>query len=156
MEVNIIDFNETRVAALEHRGAPDLVNDSVKEFIAWRKQSGLSPINTSLTLGIVYNNPETTEPENFRFDICGSVNAAIPDNPQGVVNKVIPNGRCAVVRHLGPHNRIGDSAYYLYRDWLPSSGEELRDFPLFFHYLNLMPETPEHELVTDVYLPLKG
>ena len=156
MEVKIIDFNETRVAALEHRGAPDLVNDSVKEFIAWRKQSGLSPINTSLTLGIVYNNPETTEPENFRFDICGSVNAAIPDNPQGVVNKVIPNGRCAVVRHLGPHNRIGESAYYLYREWLPNSGEELRDFPLFFHYLNLMPETPEHELVTDVYLPLKG
>ena len=156
MEVNIIDFNETRVAALEHRGAPELVNDSVKEFISWRKQSGFSPINTSLTLGIVYDNPETTKPENFRFDICGSVNAAIPDNPQGVVNKVIPNGRCAVVRHLGPHNRIGESAYYLYREWLPNSGEELRDFPLFFHYLNLMPETPEHELVTDVYLPLKG
>ena len=156
MEVKIIDFNETRVAALEHRGAPELVNDSVKEFISWRKQSGFSPINTSLTLGIVYDNPETTKPENFRFDICGSVNAAIPDNPQGVVNKVIPNGRCAVVRHLGPHNRIGESAYYLYREWLPNSGEELRDFPLFFHYLNLMPETPEHELVTDVYLPLKG
>jgi AraC family transcriptional regulator len=156
MEVTIKEFNETRVAVLEHRGAPELVNNSVKEFIAWRKQSGLSPVTTSLTLGIVYDNPETTEPEEFRFDICGSVNGEIPDNSQGVVNKVIPSGRCAVVRHFGSHNRIGESAYYLYREWLPSSGEELRDFPLFFHYLNLIPETPEHELVTDVYLPLKG
>ena len=31
----------------------------------------------------------------------------------------------------------------------------LRDFPLFFHYLNLKPETTEHELITDIYLPLK-
>lgn len=50
---------------------------------------------------------------------------------------------------------IGECAYYLYRDWLPGSGEELRDFPLFFHYLNLLPETPEQDLVTDVCLPLK-
>jgi len=38
---------------------------------------------------------------------------------------------------------------------LPSSGEELRDFPLYFHYLNLLPDTPENELMTDIYLPLK-
>jgi AraC family transcriptional regulator len=38
---------------------------------------------------------------------------------------------------------------------LPESGEELRDFPLFFNYLNLVPDVAEHELVTDIYLPLK-
>ena len=58
-------------------------------------------------------------------------------------------------RHLGSHMRIGESIYPLYRNWLPGSGEELRDFPLFFHYLNLLPDTPENELVTDIYLPLK-
>jgi AraC family transcriptional regulator len=56
---------------------------------------------------------------------------------------------------LGSHDRLGENIYYLYREWLPGSGEELRDFPLFFHYLNLMPDTPEHELLTDIYLPLK-
>jgi AraC family transcriptional regulator len=43
----------------------------------------------------------------------------------------------------------------LYRDWLPESGEELRDFPLFFHYHNFVHEVAEHELLTDIYLPLK-
>jgi len=155
MQVNIVEFSGTKIAVLEHRGAPETVNDSVKVFIDWRKQSGLSPVNSSRTFGLVYDNPDTTPPEDFRFDICGEVGASVPDNPQGVINKLIPGGRCAVVRHHGSHNRIGECAYYLYRDWLPNSGEDLRDFPLFFHYLNLLPETPEHQLVTDVYLPLK-
>ncbi len=155
MEVNIIEFEETKVAALEHRGALASVNDSVGIFIEWRKASGLSPVMSSSTFGIAYDNPDTTDPEQFRFDICGAVLEDVPANPLGVVNKVIPSGRCAVIRHHGPHDGIGVNAYYLYRVWLPESGEELRDFPLYFHYLNLLPETPEHDLVTDIYLPLK-
>ena len=155
MQVKIIDFEETPVAVLEHRGSPALVNDSARQFIAWRKASGLSPVATSRTFGIAYDDPETTEAAQFRFDICGSVQQPVPENPQGVINKLIPGGRCAVLRHLGSHDHIGESAWYLYREWLPQSGEELRDFPLFFHYVNLIPETPEHELVTDIHLPLK-
>ena len=101
------------------------------------------------------NNPEQTEPERFRFDVCGSVFGVIPENPQGVKSGLIPGGRCAVVRHLGSNDRIGETARYLYRQWLPDSGEEPRDFPLFFHYLNLIPETTENDLITDIYLPLK-
>lgn len=155
MEVNIREFEETKVAVLEHRGDPALINDSVEIFIDWRKTSGLSPVKSSKSFGIAYDNPDTTPPDQFRFDICGSIPEDVPANPQGVINKTIPGGRCAVIRHHGSHDGIGACAYYLYRDWLPESGEELRDFPLYFHYLNLLPDTPEHELVTDIYLPLK-
>lgn len=78
----------------------------------------------------------------------------MPVNSQGVVNKRIPEGCCAVVRHIGSTDRISDSVYYLYRELLPENGEELLDFSLFFHYIKRVPETPEHEQVTDVYLPL--
>ena len=155
MEVKIVKFEQTNVAALEHHGPAEFVNDSARKFIEWRMASGLSPAHLSKTFGIVYDNPDTTEPENFRFDICGSVSANVPENSHGVVNKIIPGGRCAVIRHFGSQDRIGETAYYLYRDWLPESGEVLRDFPMYFHYLNLIPETPENELITDVYLPLK-
>lgn len=155
MDVKIVNFEETLIAVLEHRGAPEQINESVKEFIAWRKSSGLSPVATSRTFGVAYDDPNTTEPESFRFDICGGIVTPVTENQQGVITKRIPGGRCATARHFGSTDRIGDTAYYLYREWLPRSGEELRDFPLFFHYLKLMPETPEHELVTDVYLPLK-
>lgn len=154
MQVNIVNFTETKIAALKHQGPVELINDSVSKFIEWRKASGLSPVKTSQTFGIAYDNPDTTEPEKFRFDICSSVSQDIPENTQGVINSAIPAGRCAVVRHFGSHDRIAESIYPLYREWLPNSGESLRDFPLYFHYLNLMPETPEHELEADIYLPL--
>jgi AraC family transcriptional regulator len=83
------------------------------------------------------------------------VSEAVPDNQKGIITKTIPGGRCAVVRHRGSRDRIGESVYYLYREWLPESGEELRDFPVYFHYLNLDHDTPEHEHQTDVFLPLK-
>lgn len=156
VQVEIVVFKSIRVAVMEHRGPTERVNDSVGQFIAWRKESGLSPKESSRSFGIAYDNPDTTEPAEFRFDICGEVADEVPLNRQGVVTKNIPGGRCARVRHYGSHVRIGESIYPLYRNWLPDSGEELRDFPLYFHYLNLMPETPEHELETDIYLPLKS
>ncbi|EKF75985.1 AraC family transcriptional regulator [Alcanivorax hongdengensis A-11-3] len=156
MDVKIIEFPETRVAVLEHQGPPETVNDTARRFIQWRKETGLSPVSTSLSLGLAYDDPATAEPASFRFDLCGSVKSPVPANRQGVINKVIPAGRCAVVRHYGSHDCIGDGAYFLYRQWLPQSGEELRDFPLFFQYHNLMPETAEHELITDIHLPLQG
>jgi len=154
MDVKIVEFPETRIAYIEHRGAPSLVMDTAMRLIDWRKTSGLSPVKTFRTFGIAYDDPEQTAPEDFRFDICGSIDGAVPDNPQGVKSGVIPGGRCAVLRHFGSHERLGESAYYPYREWLPDSGEELRNYPLFFHYLNLIYDTAEKDLVTDLYLPL--
>jgi len=155
MQVRIVDFEPETVAVLEHRGDPALLNGSVQRFIAWRKESGLSPVASSKTFGIPYHDPATTPAEEFRYDICGVVSSEVPPNNHGIVTKKIPGGRCAVVRHVGSPDNISESVYYLYRNWLPHSGEELRDFPVFFHYLNLKSNTPEHELLTDVYLPLK-
>lgn len=155
VSVDIIEFAETRIAVFEHRGDPKLLNESVGRFIDWRKQAGLSPYKKSRTFGLVYDNPDTVEPEKFRFDVCGEVLTAVEENAHGIINKIIPGGRCAVVRHLGSHDRIGESIYPVYREWLPQSGEELRDFPLLFHYVNSFAEVAEHELITDVYLPLR-
>lgn len=154
MQVKIVDFKETRVAALEHRGDPKLLNDSVQKFIAWRKESNLSPIDTSHSYGLVYDDPNNTDPDKFRFDICGSVKNKIPDNAQQVINKTIPDGQCAVLRHCGSHDLMHSKIYDLYGKWLPEANEEPRDFPMFFHYINLFPEVDESELLTDIYLPL--
>lgn len=100
MQVKIIHFEETRVAALEHRGSPARVNTSAMVFIEWRKASGLSPVKTSRTFGIAYDDPETTQAEKFRFDICGSVMAAVPENPQSRSSSPLPAATRARNRHL--------------------------------------------------------
>ena len=155
MDIKIVDFKQTKVAVFKHRDAPDRVYESVGIFIEWRKQSKQSPVNSSQTYGIIYDNPETTPPNEFRFDICGSVEKGIPENPQQITPGIIADGRCAVVRHNGSLENVGETVCKLYAEWLPESGEELRDTPLFFHYLNLITDVQEHELETDIYLPLK-
>jgi AraC family transcriptional regulator len=67
----------------------------------------------------------------------------------------IPGGRCAVLRVVGDTDDLEHAALYLYRDWLPASGEEARDFPIYCQRLSFFPEVPEHEAVAELFLPLK-
>lgn len=154
MDVKIVSFPHTRVAMFRHQGSPDLVNASAGKFIEWRRATGLSPVASSQTFGLAWHDPQTTPPDAFRFDICGSVSEPIPENTFGVVNGEIPAGRCAVVRHTGSLDGLSSSVWFLFREWLPGSGETPRDFPVFFHYLNFVHDVAEHQLQTDIYLPL--
>lgn len=153
MQVNLINFPETRVAALEHHGPEHLVYNTAQKFIEWRKTNGIKPDHGD-TFAIHYSDPASTLPEDYRLDICVSVEKPVAENPQGVMNKTIPAGRCAVVRHLGSREYI-PAADYLYREWLPESGEELRDYPPFFHYINVGPDVKDQDMITDIYLPIK-
>lgn len=155
MQIRIVEFREVRVAALEHCAAPGLIYESVLKFIKWRMQSGQSPVASSRSFGIPFGNPDTTPAEEFRFAICGEIHEAVAANAFGVTERVIPGGRCVVVRHVGSPDHIGESIYPIYRDWLPTSGEELRDQPLFFDYLSISPETPQDQWQTDIYVPLQ-
>jgi AraC family transcriptional regulator len=155
MSPRIVEFAETRVAVLEHHGPPERLMESVARFIAWRKSCRDSPVATRRTLGLNYHDSSAADPEAYRFDICGELTGPLSPNDAGVVEKVIPAGRCAVARHLGSTDAIGETVHELYVKWLPESGEQLRDFPLFFHYIARMPTVTEHEQVTDVYLPLR-
>lgn len=152
-DVSIVDFPETRVAALEHRGDPSRVGETVRAFIAWRKASGLSP-RTSATFNVFYEDPSSVPPEAFLLDLCAATDRPVAENPEGVVAKTIPGGRCAVLRHVGSEDTLPESIGFLYRTWLPQSGEEPRDFPLFLRRVRFFPDVPEHEAVVDVFLPI--
>ena len=67
MEIDIVNFKKIQIAVLEHHGAPELIFESVRVFIDWRKQSGLSPNRSSRTFGIPYSDPAITPPESFHF-----------------------------------------------------------------------------------------
>lgn len=154
LDVNIITTEDTRVAVLEHRGDPMRVGDTVRRFIAWRKEHGTPP-SKSATFNIFYDDPETTPSTDFRMDVCAAITSTISPNDSGVVEKVIPGGRCAVLRHVGTDDSFGAAAHALYYSWLPNSGEELRDFPLYCQRVSFFPDVPEHEAVTDLFLPLQ-
>lgn len=155
MNIKLVDVAEEKIAFIDHKGSPDLIKETAVKFIAWRKETGLSPVKTSNTYGIAYSDPETTPVEEFRFDICGSVTTAVPENTYGIKTATIPAGKCACVRHKGSHDGLRDKIISLYCEWLPSTDFSTREFPLYFQYHNFIHEVDECDLITDIYLPIK-
>jgi AraC family transcriptional regulator len=154
-DVEIVNFPGVRVAALEHHGAPERVGDSVRKFIEWRKKTGLVP-RVSATFNVSACDPETTAPEAYQLDLCAATDGEIIDHGYGIVEKRIPAGRCAKLRHTGTEDLLRQSVHFLYLTWLPKSGEEPREFPLFLQRVKFFPDVPEHEAIVDIYLPLVG
>lgn len=153
-DVRIVPFPETRIAVLEHRGDPALLGQSIRQFIAWRKLNQLPP-TVSATFNLVYDDIETTPAAEYRFDLCAAVPTAVAENEYGVVNKIIPAGHCAVLRHTGTDVLLSRAVRFLYNTWLPQCDTRLRDFPLFFQRLSFYPDVPENQMVTDIFLPIQ-
>lgn len=154
LDVEIVDFPETKIAVIEHCGAPEKEYESVRKLIAWRMANKLPPSQLHKSYGIHYNDPNKVSPSEYRVDLAVSVQDDISANSFGVVNKIIPALKCAKIRHLGSRENV-TSARYLRGEWLESSGEQLADFPVFFHYVNVGPDTQTTDMITDVYLPLR-
>jgi AraC family transcriptional regulator len=152
-QVRIVGIDDIKVAVFEHRGDPRLIGDSVRQFIAWRKENRLPP-RISATFNILYDNPEDVAAEDFRLDLCAAIVGDVAANHRGVVGKTIPGGRCAVLRHIGSDDTLGETIRYLYSEWLPESGEAPRDLPVYLQRIRFFPDVPENEAITDVFLPL--
>lgn len=152
-DVRLVDFPETRVGVLSHRGSPGRIAETIRRFIAWRRQVGLHP-SRSATFNVFYSAPDAP-PEAYRTDLCAATEGDIEGNAFGVEVGSIPGGRCAVLRHVGNDDPLAETARYLYAEWLPTSGEEPRDFPLFCRRVTFFPDVAEHEAVTEVFLPLR-
>ena len=154
-DVVIRDVPATPVAILEHRGDPLTLGASIQRFIAWRKAAGLPP-GTNPTFNVWRSERRPASPEAYSVDLCVGTSHPIETHGEQIKAGEIPGGRCAVLRVVGHTDNLEPAALYLYRTWLPASGEETRDFPLYCQRLSFFPEVPEHEAVAEVFLPLKS
>ena len=154
-DVTIREVLPTPVAIMEHRGDRAMLPDTIQRFIAWRKAAGLSPA-TSPTINVFRSERTPAVAADYAMDLCVGTDQPVPPNEEGMKAGVIPGGRCAVLRVVGATNNMEPAALFLYRDWLPASGEEVRDFPIYCRrYLTFSPSEPVHDAVAELFLPLK-
>ncbi|MDX3967148.1 MAG: AraC family transcriptional regulator [Bradyrhizobium sp.] len=153
-DVTIRNVPTTKVAIMEHRGDPATLPATIQRFIAWRKAAGLHP-STNPTFNVWRSERRPARPADFSVDLCVGTEQPIAANSEAIKAAEIPGGRCAVLRVVGYTDNLEPAALYLYRDWLPASGEEARDFPIYCQRLSFFPEVPEHETVAELFLPLK-
>jgi AraC family transcriptional regulator len=154
-DVTIRDVPPTPVAILEHRGDRATLGATIERFIAWRKAAGLSP-ETSATFNIFRSERTPAVPADYSMDLCVGTDRPIDVDDEVMKAGVIPGGRCAVLRVVHDTHNLEPAALYLYRDWLPASGEEARDFPIYCQrHFSFFPNVPIHDVVVELFLPLK-
>jgi AraC family transcriptional regulator len=111
----------------------------------------------TIRISVFHDCKETTPLAKFRYDAC-ITRSELPSDfqPEGNVGfQTIPGGLHAVARHHGSLREIDITLRALYRLWLPNSGYEPIDSPSFAIHQNLPFQTPEDELLTDIYLPVR-
>lgn len=105
-------------------------------------------------IGVYLDDPDVFAAEKLRSYAC--VNAgeeAAVDAP--LVRRTVDGGEYAVLRHKGPYADMYRAYQWLYAEWLPASGRQLRDTVMFEDYLNNPRDVQPTELLTDIYMPLQ-
>lgn len=153
MKITIEKRSPVRVAVCEHRGDHMRAGETAGKLIGWAKSRNY-PVYDGGGYCIAYNDPDTTNKEDFRADFCLDVENCQIDG-EGIQEKTISGGRYAVYRLYGSHEKIRDAVMAIYKEWLPQSGEELRDMPLIFQYHNYEMNVAPADLITDICVPIK-
>jgi len=155
INVSVKELPARRLAVIKHNGDPTKLGETVSRLISWAK---LQPVNLKPkpgeSFGFGYNDPKEVPAEEFRFDLAITVPQTLKLDGE-IIEKQLPAGRYAVISHKGSRDNMNEKIYWLYRDWLPQSGEELGDLPCIFCYYNFDHEVAETELITEVWLLLK-
>lgn len=151
-QVDIITVAATPVAIMSHHGDPARIGTTIQRFIAWRKANQLPP-SRHATFNIFHTDHASTEPANSRIDLCVATTRTVDD--AGIQTGSIPDGRCATLRLIGSGDDLEAGFDFLYREWLPQSGEEARDAPPYCQRLRFFPDVAEHEAETLLFLPLQ-
>lgn len=135
-----------RLAVSEHRGS---YMDIGRAFSRVRDRVG----SGSLMVAIYEDDPDAVPPADLR-SAAGTVVDPGTRIPHDLAERLVPAGRYAIMRYVGPYSSMHVAYLWLYGQWLPSSGEEPRDHPIVEEYLTDPATTPPVHAVTDILLPL--
>lgn len=105
-------------------------------------------------ISIYHDDPKVTNSEKLRTDVC--LVLPKPAEPKGEIGvKEIAGGKYAVFSYQGPYTNLGIVYDTIFAKWLPDSGYELRNAPLYEKYINDPSRTEEAKLKTEIYIPLQ-
>ena len=105
-------------------------------------------------IGISHDDPHVTDESKFRYDACVSIAHEV--KPEGeVAQKTIAGGKYAVFLHAGSYEGFHNTYDQIFKNWLPGSGERLREEPCFELYLNHPDQVKPEDLRTEIWLPIQ-
>ncbi len=151
LQVEVRSLPAVSVAYLRGQGALQEVPEYFHRLIDWSQSRGLLD-DTPRLYGLYPDDPDITEPDRFRFDVCVALDAPLSLSPSelNVGFYEIPAGRYAVGVHQGPYETLSESYLDIIGRWFPRSDYDLAPDPVVEHYLNDPACTPAAALRTEV------
>ena len=132
MNVEIIDRKPTPIAYMRHVGAygPRISAFWQTEVYPWMVTHGLLG---QARYGISHDDPKVTAPEQCRYDAGCEIPADFMAT--GSAHRtLIPGGKYAALNFKGTPAQFETAWESLLRDWLPGSGLQLDNRPMFEFY----------------------
>jgi AraC family transcriptional regulator len=152
-EVTTREEPALRIAALPHRGAFTGIGTTFDRLMAWGAARGLLRPGTRF-LGLYHDDPSSVPERDLRSEACMTVPEGV-EPAEGVQIRTLPPTRLAVLRFQGPYAELEGAYTWLYREWLPASGEEPAHQPPREDYLNDCRSLPPGEWLTEIMIPLR-
>ena len=152
LRVEVISVEPFRVIAVRHRGDFHGLNLVYGRLFEWAATQGLVEHVTGV-YGVPLVDQRDAPAGGSVVDCAVAVDRAAEPG-DGLIAEDLGGGSWARFRHVGSFDLLDDATDALLAGWLAGSGHELRDVPLFHHYLDDPEQTPEALLRTDIYLPL--
>jgi AraC family transcriptional regulator len=157
-KVEVKQMPEMHVAYVRHigpyEGDSELFGRLFGKLFQWAGPRGLLRFPETKLLSVYHDNPEITEADKRRTDVCMTV----PEDTkvEGEIGKTtIAGGKYAVARFEVTVDRYGDAWNAVFGGWLPQSGYQPVDGPCFEVYHNDPEKHPEHKHIFDICVPVK-
>jgi AraC family transcriptional regulator len=151
LQVSVVSLEPFEVIALRTVGQYQDLDQVYTGLFDWVAQAGLLDRLDGL-FGIAWDDLRDTPPAQLAFTSALGVPGVVPPAPMEQLR--IAGGRYASLRHVGSFLGLEDSTDLILAQWLPASGETLRDAPIVYAYQDDPEQVPEPLLRTDILVPL--
>ncbi|MBR0680503.1 AraC family transcriptional regulator [Roseomonas eburnea] len=154
-EVTIRETTPLRLAVIRHEGEYKRIGDAFGRLQAWAAGRGLLGAGTR-AVALYHDDPSSVPAAKLRSDAGVTVGPEVKGEGEVRVLEVPGFARVAALRFKGPYAELERAYDWLYRAWLPGSGEEPADAPVMEEYLNDCKALPPSEWLTEILVPLRG
>ncbi len=150
--IEVRDEPGYRCVAVPHTGRYLEVDRAFSELFLRLARAGMA-VRSMGSLGVYFDDPNAVAESRLESLACA---IGVPEDADidALERYDVPSGPHAVLAHRGPYDALEDAYGWLFGHWLPESGHEPADAPVYELYLNDPRDTPPMKLRVDICLPL--
>jgi AraC family transcriptional regulator len=153
LAVTVKDVEPFPYCAIVHKGPFTDMGTVIAELVGAMQTQGLFPMVRGPLVGVYYNSPADTEPEDLSWE-AGFIIAAQATPQPPLIKKIWEYRTVAVAMHVGPYEKVGESIVKI-MTWLAGQDFEVVG-PVLERYLDQNPAAVKPEaLRTEIWVPCR-